>query len=97
MLIFGHRAPVGHTSTQLPQNSQGLSSIVESMPKRDPGVEATVDDADRLYAVDVSACPHAAPAEDALVAVDLDERIGSSMAYSCCLPPANSSPFTLYS
>ena len=41
----------------------------------DLGVEAAVDDADRLDAVDVVACPHAAPAEDALVAIDLDERI----------------------
>jgi hypothetical protein len=35
-----------------------------------------LDDANRLYPVYFGACAHTAPAEDALVAVDLDEGIG---------------------
>jgi len=42
----------------------------------DPGVETAVDNVDRFDTVDVGASPHAAPAQDAFVAVYLDEGIG---------------------
>ncbi len=65
-------APVGQESTQPPQATQSDSSHEPPLPGRDDRREAAPDELERERSLHLVAHPHAAPAGDAEVAVELD-------------------------
>ena len=75
----GDFRPKGCRGTHLDAAATKLASAIYHVAvsaKTDIGTKTTIEHTDRFYPIDFTACPYASPAQDAFIAVNLDERVG---------------------